>query len=216
VTEIVPGLHAVKLLSCTGYLIAEERLTLIDAGLPGSKAPLVRYLGKIGRDLSELDRIICTHGHPDHIGGVRELAAGGAEVLIHPDDLAGVGVSLQEVMRARTRGHLLHFITPHPGEATAIVEGDVIPVFGGLQVIHTPGHTPGSVSFYSGGVLFAGDTLFAGSIGRTDLPGGDAKQIAKSIQEKLYTRDPDTIVIPGHGPTTTLGDEAKHNPWVKA
>jgi len=92
--EILPGLHAVKLRSCTAYLITEERLTLIDAGLPGSKAPLVRYLGTIGRDLSELDRIICTHGHPDHIGGVRELADSGAEVLIHPDDLAGVGVTV--------------------------------------------------------------------------------------------------------------------------
>ena len=92
--EILPGLHAVKLRSCTAYLITEERLTLIDAGLPGSKAPLVRYLGTIGRDLSELDRIICTHGHHDHIGGVRERAYSGAEVLIHPDDLAGVGVSL--------------------------------------------------------------------------------------------------------------------------
>jgi len=203
VTEILPGLHAVKLRSCTGYLIGEERLTLIDAGLPGSKAPLDRYLRRIGRDLSELDRIICTHGHPDHIGGVRELAAGGAEVLIHPDDLAGVGVSLQEVMRARTRGHLLHFITPHPGEATPIVDGDVIPVLGGLQVIHTPGHTPGSVCLWAPRhrLLFTGDVLqvrwgrltYASAFFSHDYPA------ARSAVGRLATLDVETIALAHYG-----------------
>ena len=202
-TEILPGLHAVKLRSCTGYLIGEERLTLIDAGLPGSKAPLDRYLRRIGRDLSELDRIICTHGHPDHIGGVRELAAGGAEVLIHPDDLAGVGVSLQEVMRARTRGHLLHFITPHPGEATPIVDGDVIPVLGGLQVIHTPGHTPGSVCLWAPRhrLLFTGDVLqvrwgrltYASAFFSHDYPA------ARAAVSRLATLEVETIALAHYG-----------------
>jgi glyoxylase-like metal-dependent hydrolase (beta-lactamase superfamily II) len=75
--ELLPNVHAVKLLSCTGYLITEQRLTLIDAGLPGSRRPLERYLRRIGRGLEQLERIICTHGHPDHIGGVRELSADG-------------------------------------------------------------------------------------------------------------------------------------------
>ncbi|MBA3539481.1 MAG: MBL fold metallo-hydrolase, partial [Deltaproteobacteria bacterium] len=90
-----------------------------------------------------------------------------------------------------------------------------------LAVIHTPGHTPGSVCFEvtdrdAGRLLFAGDTLFRRSVGRTDLPGGDSALLLRSIRERLYTRDLDTVVIPGHGPTTSLGDEARANPFVRA
>jgi len=159
--EIAQNVHAVPLRSCTGFLIAEERLTLIDAGLPGSRRPLERYLAGIGRRLDELDRIVCTHGHPDHIGGVRELARDGVEVLIHPDDLAGVGIGLRDVLRIRKRGSILHFLTPHPGSARPIVDGDVLPAVGGLEVIHTPGHTPGSVCLWvpRHRLLFVGDVL---------------------------------------------------------
>jgi glyoxylase-like metal-dependent hydrolase (beta-lactamase superfamily II) len=159
--ELLPNVHAVKLLSCTGYLITEQRLTLIDAGLPGSRRPLERYLRRIGRGLEQLERIICTHGHPDHIGGVRELSADGAEVLIHPDDLAGLDVTLRDALRARSRGSLLHYLTPHPGDAVGVQDGEVIPVLGGLTVIHTPGHTPGSVCLWSPQhrILFTGDVL---------------------------------------------------------
>ncbi len=85
-------------------------------------------------------------------------------------------------------------------------------------VIHTPGHTQGSVGFYfaSDGVLFAGDTLFAGSIGRTDLPGGSHAEIVKSIRDKLYVLPPETRVVPGHGLETTIGDERENNPFVRA
>jgi glyoxylase-like metal-dependent hydrolase (beta-lactamase superfamily II) len=90
-----------------------------------------------------------------------------------------------------------------------------------LEIIHTPGHTPGSVCFEihdadAGRIMFAGDTLFRRSIGRTDLPGGNGKQLAESIKTRLYTRDLDTVVIPGHGPTTKLGEEARANPFVRA
>jgi hydroxyacylglutathione hydrolase len=85
-----------------------------------------------------------------------------------------------------------------------------------LDVIHTPGHTPGSVCFAIGEILFAGDTLFKGSVGRTDLPGGDSETLSRSIVTRLYTRDPHTLVIPGHGPTTQLGAEARTNPFVRA
>jgi glyoxylase-like metal-dependent hydrolase (beta-lactamase superfamily II) len=159
--EIEPTVHAVKLLGATGFLIAEERLTLIDAGLVGSRIALERYLRRIGRSIDELDRIVCTHAHPDHIGGVRELAGDSVEVLIHPDDLAGIEVTLREVVRDRRRGTLLHYLTRHPGETTPIVDGDLIPVLGGLQVIHTPGHTPGSVCLWAPArrLLFTGDVL---------------------------------------------------------
>lgn len=160
-TELAPGVHAVRLMSCTGFLFVEERLTIIDAGLPGSRIPLQRYLRRIGRGMDELDRIICTHGHPDHVGGVRELAADGAEVLIHPDDLAGLSVTFREALRSRSRGPLLHYFTPHPGATTPLHDGDVLPILGGLHVIHTPGHTPGSICLWAprDRILFTGDVL---------------------------------------------------------
>jgi glyoxylase-like metal-dependent hydrolase (beta-lactamase superfamily II) len=204
--ELVPHVHAVKLLSCTAFLIAEERLTLIDAGLPGSRLPLERYLKRIGRRLDELDRIICTHGHLDHIGGVRELAASGAEVLIHPDDLAGLGVTFRDAVRARSRGPLLHYFTPHPGEAGPVVDGDVLPVLGGLRVVHTPGHTPGSVCLWAPRqrVLFTGDVLqvvrgrltYASPIFSHDYAA------ARATVSRLAELDPDMIAMAHYRPWT--------------
>ena len=204
--ELLPNVHAVKLLSCTGYLLTEERLTLIDAGLPGSRRPLERYLARIGRRLDEVERIVCTHGHPDHIGGVRELAAGGAEVLIHPDDLSGLALTLREALRARSRGSLLHFLTPHPGEAVPILDGDVLPVLDGLEVIHTPGHTPGSVCLWlpEQRVLFTGDVLqvvrgrltYASAIFSHDYPA------ARQSVARLAELDPKVIAMAHYRPWT--------------
>jgi glyoxylase-like metal-dependent hydrolase (beta-lactamase superfamily II) len=204
--EIAPNVHPVPLRSCTGFLIAEARLTLIDAGLPGSRRPLERYLAGIGRRLDELDRIICTHGHPDHIGGVRELVSEGAEVLIHPDDLAGVGIGLRDVLRIRRRGSLLHFLTPHPGAATPIVDGDVLPVLGGLEVVHTPGHTPGSVCLWAPHhrLLFVGDVLqvlrgrltYASSIFSHDYAA------ARAAVARLAELDVETIALAHYPPWT--------------
>ena len=99
----------------------------------------------------------------------------------------------------------------------SLSDGQVLTLAGlSLEVFHTPGHSPGSVSFYirDENVLIAGDTLFAGSIGRTDLPGGDHATLIKSIKEKLFTLPPETMVYPGHGPETTIGDEKRYNPFV--
>jgi len=164
--EIAPHVHSVQLLGANAFLIAEERLTLIDAGLAGSRPLLLRHLHQIGRSVDEIDRIVCTHGHPDHVGGVRELLdEDRIEVLIHPDDLAGLSLTLREALAApqggTRRGHLLQYVTPHPGAASPLQDGDVIPVLGGLEAIHTPGHTPGSVCLYARGprILFTGDVL---------------------------------------------------------
>jgi glyoxylase-like metal-dependent hydrolase (beta-lactamase superfamily II) len=139
--------------------------------LAGSRPLLLRYLAQIGRSEDELDRIICTHGHLDHAGGARELveaarAAGREiEVLIHPADLEGMGLTLRQALAApqggTRRGHVLQSMTPHPGTATALNDGDVLPTLGGLEAIHTPGHTPGSVCLYARGprILFTGDVL---------------------------------------------------------
>ena len=162
VVELAPGLHAVSLLSSRGFLITEPELTLIDAGLPGSRWPLERYLARIGRSRRELRRIVCTHGHPDHIGGVREMTADNhAEVLMHPADIAGLNVTLREAWDARDRGKLIAWLTRGPHAATPLHDGDVLPVLGGLEVIHTPGHTPGTVCLYAARhrILFTGDVL---------------------------------------------------------
>ena len=112
--------------------------------------------------MSELARIVCTHGHPDHIGGVREMTANTeAEVLMHPADIAGLKVTLREAWNERDRGKLIAWFTRGPHAATPINDGDVLPVLGGLEVIHTPGHTPGSLCFYARQhrILFTGDVL---------------------------------------------------------
>ena len=170
--EIVPGLHAVRLLGSKAFLVAERELTLIDAGIRGS-GPLLRwYLSRIGRRPSEIARIVCTHGHPDHIGGVREIAGGcSAEVLMHQADSARLRVSLRDVIANPTPGPIIALLTQGPEDARPLRDGDVLPALGGLEVVHTPGHTPGSVCLYAPRyrLLIVGDVLQV-MRGRVSLP----------------------------------------------
>jgi glyoxylase-like metal-dependent hydrolase (beta-lactamase superfamily II) len=203
--EIAPGVHAVRLLNVYAFLIAEPRLTLIDAGLIGSGKRVQRYVEGIGRSLDDLARIVCTHAHPDHIGGVRELAGEReVEVLMHPLDLAGLSVTLRDAVANRNRGQLIAYFTRHPGESTPIEDGQILPMLGGLQVVHVPGHTPGSVCLYAGRhrLLFVGDALqvirgrvtFASRVFSEDL------RLARASVARLAELDVETIAFSHYPP----------------
>jgi glyoxylase-like metal-dependent hydrolase (beta-lactamase superfamily II) len=166
--EIAPGVHQIRMVGADAFLVAESGLTLIDAGMLGSRKVLERQLQRLGRSLDELERIVCTHGHPDHIGGVHELIRDrdDVEVLIHPADLAGLQLPLREALAGSAdgggrRGRLIQYLTRPPESCTPIDDGALLPVLGGLRVVHTPGHTPGSVCLYAERLrlLFTGDVL---------------------------------------------------------
>lgn len=175
---------------------------------------------EIGRIQSLLDkhaltvkRIVVTHAHVDHIGGSGKLrAATGAPVCMHGRDL---------VLMDRLEQQAAWLGMPGPEGVeidSGLGDGDVIEAAGTrFDVLHTPGHTPGSVSLLMSAenVLVAGDTLFRGSIGRTDLPGGDHRQILRSIKTKLLDLADGVEVVCGHGPGTTIGRERAFNPFLR-
>jgi len=168
----------------------------------------------LARDMGVTIKLIAnSHAHVDHILGVAGVhRETNANFLLHEDDLDLLHTGWQS--SAEKFGFDVN--DPPPDPAAFIADGDIVEVAGlRLRAITTPGHTPGSVSYYADeGLLFSGDTLFRGSIGRTDFPGGNLDQEMASICDKLLSLPDNTTVLPGHMQQTTIGFEREHNPFV--
>jgi hydroxyacylglutathione hydrolase len=170
--------------------------------------------GRIFLEISRLSlkpvMILNTHGHLDHTGANKDMKEHyGAPLLIHAAD-SGLLSSLEQ--------NELRFLLgakDSPPADSFLEDGQAIPLGrGSLRVLHTPGHTPGSVCFLGDHFLLSGDTLFLEGVGRTDLPGGSARQLEESIRTKILTLDDSLTVLPGHGPPTSIGQERSNNPFL--
>lgn len=204
--EILP----VGPLQCNCSVIGDETTRegmVIDPG-----DDIEQVLGLVRKHNLQIKQIVITHAHIDHIGGAMKLrAATGAPVLLNQNDYAllkmldvqasWIGMPTPEKVE----------IDRNLGQANTVEAGSIR-----AQVFHTPGHTEGSICLYfpAESKVIAGDTLFAGSVGRTDLPGGSFPKIIRSIHEHLLTLPDETLVLPGHGPTTTIGEERESNPFL--
>jgi len=205
--EILP----VGMLQCNCSVLGDEQTReglVVD---PGDEIESVLEI--VRRHGLTVKAIVITHAHIDHIGGAQKLkAATGAPVYMNPND-----AELQAMLDVQASW--LGMRTPERVEVDSDAkDGDRLLV-GATEahVLHTPGHTQGSICLWlpSESKLVAGDTLFRDSIGRTDLPGGDGRQILRSIHEKLMTLPEETVVVAGHGPSTTIGREKQMNPFVR-
>ena len=168
-----------------------------------------RVLATAERMGAKIEAILITHGHIDHIGGLNEaVAATGAPVFLHPDD---IWLFEQGMFGGPAVGV--------PKDSVQIADGTTLEVAEmKFKVLHTPGHSPGHVCFWVENVadplLVGGDLIFQGSIGRTDLPRGNLRELVASVRDKIWVLPDETTILPGHGPTTTIGFEKKINPFV--
>ena len=205
--EILP----VGPLQCNCSIVGDETTREAMVIDPGDEINEIQAL--LRKHNLRVKQIVITHAHIDHVGGAMKLrAATGAPILLNQNDYALL--KMLDVQAAwlgmKSPGRVE--IDQNIGQADVVKAGSLQG-----QVIHTPGHTEGSICIYFPleKKLIAGDTLFAGSIGRTDLPGGSLEKIMESLHSQVLALPEETVVIPGHGPTTTIGEERETNPYLQ-
>jgi len=228
-SKLIHKVIPVGFLQCNCSILADAEAREAIVVDPGDEADVILEI--LRHDDLKVRAIVSTHTHIDHVGGLAKLhRATGAPVLIHRDDL-------QLYSTVETQAQWIGVPTPEIAQIDEFLkEGDSLR-WGGFaaHILHTPGHTQGSICLVvepdaaphthespparghapAARRLLAGDTLFQGSIGRTDLPGGSFPQIIRSIHDKLLVLPDEMLVIPGHGDTTTIGDEREHNPFLR-
>ena len=189
------------------YLVRADRAATAAVVVdPGADAAEIRL--NLARSGATCAGILLTHSHYDHIGALADLAEGtGAPVWLPEGE--------RDVFRRPNDFFPGISIRAFSGDATLLSGGETVDAAGiSFQVLHVPGHSPGHISYYADGCLFSGDVLFAGSVGRTDLPFGDWEALVESIRSMANAYPPETVVYSGHGPPTTLGDELARNPFL--
>ena len=196
-------------LQCNCYIVGDPETKEVIVIDPGDDAD--RLAESLAEKQLTVTAIVATHAHFDHIVAAERLRVlTGAPFYLHAEDKP-----LLAWMQESGRMFLGMELPPPPEVDTEAREGDRLQAGSvGLEVVHTPGHSPGSISLIADDAVFSGDTLFAGSIGRTDLPGGDTQALLDAVKDKLFRLDGDLAVYPGHGPATTLGAEQETNPFV--
>jgi glyoxylase-like metal-dependent hydrolase (beta-lactamase superfamily II) len=205
---VIRDIQPIALRRVQAHLVLEPELSLIDCGYSGSMSRISKAIEEAGRSMDELARVVCTHGHPDHAGGARELAMAGVPILIHPADGARLSTTWRNALRHPSRGRIFAAMTPEPPATVPMEDGEVLPILGGLEVVHTPGHTPGSVCLYArrDRVLFVGDTLqrrFGTVSFASSLYSDDIATARRSVQ-RLASLDVSTVVF-SHFPPLTEG-----------
>lgn len=189
------------------YILGDEKSKKSAVIDPGDEPE--RIVEKLKKKRLNCEYILLTHAHVDHVSGIKGVVeATGARVYIHKNDAFMLKAAPVQALAFGMKPFMPPKIEKYLEDGEVIEFGDLK-----VKIIHTPGHSSGGICFLVENCIFVGDTIFQGSIGRTDLPGGNYNELINSVETKIWTLPDDTIIYPGHGPETTVGYEKKYNPF---